>query len=507
MAAPAVTTWEGLLYGIGFALQPGILIYCVLGVVLGSFVGVLPGIGAMAAISLLLPVTYYITAEAALIMLAGVYYGAQYGGAVASILMRLPGTPQSAVTALDGYPMARSGRAGVALFAAMASSFAGSILGIAVLVLLAGWLTRAATAFGAADYAAMMILGLVAASTIGTERVAKSFAMVTLGLLLGCVGTDVNSGVQRFTFGQTELLDGINLVALAMGLFGVAEVIGNVRDPDRQAVAERIGLRAMMPGRDDVRRMGWPTLRGGALGSFFGALPGTGSTLSSFLSYAMERRVAKRPERFGHGAVEGVAGPESANNAAAITAFVPTLTLGIPGDPIMALMLGALVIHGIQPGPLMLEARPEMFWGLVASFGIGNLLLLILNLPLIGIWVAILRIPFRWLYPAILVFVCLGVYSVRGLTFDIVAVAVIGLAGYLLALARFSPALLLLGFVLGPLIETNLRRALLISRGDPMVFLERPIAVGFVLASAALLIASLWQAFRRHTGPDRPRTT
>ena len=492
-----MTTWEGLLYGIGFALQPGVLAYCLLGVALGTFVGVLPGIGAMAAISLLLPVTYYITAEAALIMLAGVYYGAQYGGAVASILMRLPGTPQSAVTTLDGYPMARDGRAGVALFAAMTSSFAGSVLGIVVLVMLAGWLSRAATAFGAADYAAMMILGLVAASSIGTARPAKGFAMVTLGLLLGCVGTDVNSGVQRFTFGRTELLDGINLVALAMGLFGVAEVIANVRDPDRQSVTERIDLRRLVPGRDDLRRMGWPTLRGSALGSFFGALPGTGSTLSSFLSYAMERRIARRPERFGRGAIEGVAGPEAANNAAAITAFVPTLTLGIPGDPIMALMLGALVIHGIQPGPLMLEARPEMFWGLVASFGIGNLLLLVLNLPLIGLWVAMLRVPFRWFYPAILVFVCLGVYSVRGLTFDIVAVAAIGLAGYLLALAAFSPALLLLGFVLGPLIETNLRRALLISRGDPMVFLERPIAAGFVLATVALLLAGLWQAWRR----------
>jgi TctA family transporter len=492
-----MTTWEGLLYGIGFALRTEVLSYCLLGVVLGTFVGVLPGIGAMAAISLLLPITYYISPEAALIMLAGVYYGAQYGGAVASILMRLPGTPQSAVTTLDGYPMAQQGRAGVALFVAMMSSFLGSVIGIAVLVILAGWLSRAAVAFGAADYAAMMILGLVAAATIGTARPAKGFAMVVLGLLLGCVGTDVNSGVQRFTFGQTELLDGINLVALAMGLFGVAEVIANIRDPERQRLSTRIGLRTLMPTRADLRAMGWPTIRGSALGSFFGALPGTGSTLSSFLSYAMERRIARNPDRFGKGAVEGVAGPEAANNSAAITAFVPTLTLGIPGDPIMALMLGALVIHGIQPGPLMLEARPEMFWGLVASFGIGNLILLVLNLPLIGIWVAMLRIPFRWLYPAILVFLCLGVYSVRGLTYDIAAVALIGLAGYLLALARFSPALLLLGFVLGPLIETNLRRALLISRGDPMVFLERPIAAGFVTVTVALLILSAWQAGRR----------
>ena len=496
-----MTTWEGLLYGIAFALRPEVLAYCVLGVVLGTFVGVLPGIGAMAAISLLLPITYYISPEAALIMLAGVYYGAQYGGAVASILLRLPGTPQSAVTTLDGYPMAQQGRAGVALFVAMMSSFLGSVIGIAVLVMLAGWLSRAAVAFGAADYAAMMILGLVAAATIGTARPAKGFAMVTLGLLLGCVGTDVNSGVQRFTFGQTELLDGINLVALAMGLFGVAEVIANIRDPERQRLTTRIGLRALMPTRADLRAMGWPTLRGSALGGFFGALPGTGSTLSSFLSYAMERRIARDPARFGKGAVEGVAGPEAANNSAAITAFVPTLTLGIPGDPIMALMLGALVIHGIQPGPLMLEARPEMFWGLVASFGIGNLLLLILNLPLIGIWVALLRIPFRWLYPAILIFLCLGVYSVRGLGFDIAAVAVIGFVGYLLARADFSPALLLLGFVLGPLIETNLRRALLISRGDPMVFLERPIAAGFVLLTVALLVFSVWQVWRRRM-PD-----
>ena len=492
-----MTTWEGLLFGIGFALQPEVLIYCVLGVVLGTFVGVLPGIGAMAAISLLLPITFYITPEAALIMLAGVYYGAQYGGAVSSILLRLPGTPQSAVTTLDGYPMARDGRAGVALFTAMISSFTGSVIGIIVLVMLAGWLSRVATAFGAADYAAMMILGLVAASTIGSAHPAKGFAMVTLGLLLGCVGTDVNSGAQRFTLGRTELLDGINLVALAMGMFGVAEVIANARNPDRQGVSARIGLRRMMPGLDDLRRIPFPVLRGSALGSFFGALPGTGSTLSSFLSYSMERRVARQPERFGKGAIEGVAGPESANNSAAITAFAPTLTLGIPGDPIMALMLGALVIHGIQPGPLMLAARPEMFWGLIASFGIGNLLLLVLNLPLIGIWVAMLRIPFNYLYPAILVFLCLGVYSVRGLPFDIMAVAVIGLAGYLLALARFSPALLLLGFVLGPLIETNLRRAFLISRGDPMVFLERPIAAGFVIATLALLLLPLWQAWRR----------
>ncbi|WP_410216600.1 tripartite tricarboxylate transporter permease [Paracoccus sp. (in: a-proteobacteria)] len=491
-----MTTMDGLAQGLMVALQPSVLIYSLFGALLGTLVGVLPGIGAMAAITLLLPITYYISSEAALVMLAAVYYGAQYGGAVASILLRLPGTPQSAVTTLDGYPMAQQGRAGVALFTAMISSFAGSMLGIVMLVLLAGWLSRLATQFGAAEYAAMMVMGLVAASAVGTGRTSKSLAMVVVGLILGCVGTDVNSGAQRFTFGQVQLMDGINLVALAMGLFGLAEVIGNIRQAERQGVPQRVSLRQLVPTRDDVRRLFAPITRGTLLGGFFGALPGTGSTISSFLSYALERRVARQPERFGKGAIEGIAGPEAANNSASITAFVPTLTLGIPGDPIMALMLGALVIHGIQPGPMMLEAHPDMFWGLVVSFGIGNLFLLILNLPLIGIWVSMLRIPFRWLYPAIIVFVCLGVYSVRGSTFDIIMVAGIGALGHALAVASFSPALLLLGFVLGPLIETNLRRALLISRGDPMIFVERPIACAFLVAAALLLLLPLLKSLR-----------
>ncbi|MFC0198870.1 tripartite tricarboxylate transporter permease [Paracoccus rhizosphaerae] len=495
-----MTTLEGLAHGLTVALQPSVLIYSLFGALLGTLVGVLPGIGAMAAITLLLPITYYISSEAALVMLAAVYYGAQYGGAVASILLRLPGTPQSAVTTLDGYPMAQQGRAGVALFTAMVSSFAGSMLGIVILVALAGVLGRLATSFGAAEYAAMMVMGLVAASTIGEGRPAKSLSMVVLGVLLGCVGTDVNSGVQRFTFGQVQLLDGINLVALAMGLFGLAEVIGNIRKAERDGPPPHVSLRQLVPSRDDLRRIVAPIGRGTALGGFFGALPGTGSTISSFLGYALERRVARQPERFGQGAIEGIAGPEAANNSAAITAFVPTLTLGIPGDPIMALMLGALVIHGIQPGPMMLEAHPDMFWGLVVSFGIGNLFLLALNLPLIGIWVSMLRIPFRWLYPAIIVFVCLGVYSVRGSTFDIVMVAGIGAIGYALAVAAFSPALLLLGFVLGPLIETNLRRALLVSRGDLMTFVERPVACGFVIATVLLLALPLLKGLRRNGG-------
>ncbi len=478
---------DGLMHGLSVALQPSILIYSLFGAFLGTFVGVLPGIGAMAAITLLLPITYYISPEAAIVMLAGVYYGAQYGGAVASILLRLPGTPQSVVTTLDGYPLAQKGRAGLALFTSMISSFSGSLLGIAILIGLAGWLSQVATAFGAADYAAMMIMGLIAASTISSSNTAKNLAMVVLGLILGLIGTDVNSGVQRFTFGQTELMDGLNMVALAMGLFGVAEVINNIGNADRHARPDRVRLSSLIPSWDEIKRLPLPILRGTSIGGFFGALPGTGSTISSFLAYALERRVSKTPDRFGEGQMEGISAPEAANNSASITAFVPTLTLGIPGDPIMALMLGALVIHGVQPGPQMLEARPDMFWGLVVSFGIGNLFLLLINLPLIGIWVSMLRIPFRWLYPAIIVFISLGVYSVRGSSLDIIMVAGIGIIGHALSRAKFNPALLLLGFVLGPLIETNLRRAMLIARGDPMTFVERPIACGFVIATLVLI--------------------
>ncbi|WP_417256406.1 tripartite tricarboxylate transporter permease [Celeribacter halophilus] len=492
-----MTTFEGLMHGLSVALHPSVLVYSLFGAILGTFVGVLPGIGAMAAITLLLPITYYVSSEAALVMLAGVYYGAQYGGAVASILLRLPGTPQSAVTTLDGYPMAQNGRAGLALFTSMISSFSGSMLGIIVLIFLAEWLSGVATKFGAADYAAMMIMGLVAASTVGSGRPAKNLAMVVLGLIIGVIGTDVNSGLQRFTFGRTELMDGVNLVALAMGLFGAAEVISNIRNTERSTPVARIPLRELLPSRAELKRLPAPILRGSTLGSFFGALPGTGSTISSFLSYALERRVSREPKKFGTGQIEGISGPEAANNSASISAFVPTLTLGIPGDPIMALMLGALVIHGVQPGPMMLENSPDMFWGLVASFAIGNLFLLFINLPLIGIWVNMLRIPFRWLYPAIIVFISMGVYSVRGSSFDIAMVAGIGIIGYALSRAKFSPALLLLGFVLGPLIETNLRRAMLISRGDPMVFIERPIACVFVVLTAVLILWALISAFRK----------
>ncbi|MWD28912.1 tripartite tricarboxylate transporter permease [Aquicoccus sp. SCR17] len=499
-----MNTFEGLLYGLSVATQPTVLFYCFVGVFLGTFIGVLPGVGALAAISLLLPVTYYIQPEAALVMLAGVYYGAQYGGSIAAILLRLPGTPQSAVTAIEGYPLARQGRAGLALFSAMSGSFIGSMLGILILVLFAPLLAKIGTKFGAAEYASMMLLGLVAASTVGATSPAKSMAMVVVGMILGCIGTDVNSGAMRFTFGQTALLDGVNLVALAMGLFGISEVISNIRGSDERKLREKVGLREMLKERRELRRIIFPAIRGTGLGAFFGALPGTGGVIATFISYATERKVTRTPERFGNGAVEGVAGPEAANNSGAITAFIPTLTLGIPGDVVMALMLGAMIIHGIQPGPLMLVERPEMFWGLIASFGIGNLFLLVLNLPLIGIWVALLRIPFSLLYPAIVVFVCIGVYSVRGSTFDVYSVVVIGAAGYALSLMKFNPALLLLGFVLGPLIETNLRRALLLSRGDLLVFFERPISAGFMAAIIALILWGLFTSIRSRRGGSAP---
>jgi TctA family transporter len=487
---------NGLMIGLEAAMNPVTLMYCFIGVFLGTLIGVLPGIGALATISLLLPVTYHIPPTAAIVMLAGVYYGAQYGGSTASILLNLPGTPSSAVTTLDGYPMAKQGRAGVALFMTTVASFVGSMLGILVLVLFSPAIAELGLKFGPAEYFAMMLLGLIAASALASGSPAKGFAMVVFGLLLGTVGTDINSGQARFDFGIPELTDGINLVALAMGMFGIAEVISSINQVRAGEIREDINMRTMTPTREDLRQSIMPMLRGTAVGSFFGALPGTGASIASFMSYAVEKKVAKDPSRFGHGAIEGVTGPEAANNAASQTAFVPTLSLGIPGDAVMALMLGALIIHGIQPGPLLMTQQPELFWGLIVSFGIGNVMLLILNLPLIGMWVAILRIPYRVLFPAILVFISLGVYSVNNNTFDVYMVAFIGAIGYMLAVLKFEAAPLLLGFVLGPLMEENLRRALLLSRGDMMTFIERPISAGFLLFGAAIMLWSLWTSAR-----------
>ncbi len=488
---------SGLLLGLQTAMQPEILLYCFIGVFLGTLIGVLPGIGALAAISLLLPITFHLEPTAAIVMLAGVYYGAQYGGSTASILLNLPGTPSSAVACLDGYPMAKQGRAGVALFMTTVASFIGSMLGIVALVAFAPGIAEVGLLFGAAEYFSIMLLGLIAAATLAAGSPLKGLAMVLFGLLLGTVGTDVNSGVPRFDFEIPELMDAISLVALAMALFGIAELISSVNLKRDGEVKEKITLRSMLPSREDVRQSVRPMLRGSGIGGFMGALPGTGPSIAAFMSYAVEKKVAKDPSRFGKGAIEGVTAPESANNAAAQTAFVPTLSLGIPGDAVMALMLGALIIHGIQPGPMLMTAQPELLWGLIVSFAIGNIMLVILNLPLVGIWVSILRIPYHVLYPAILVFICLGVYSVNNNVFDVYMTAVLGVLGYVLLKLRFEPAPLLLGFVLGPMIEENLRRAMLLSRGDPSTFIERPISAVVLGLCAALLLWTAYAALKR----------
>jgi TctA family transporter len=488
---------SGLMLGLQTALQPEVLLFCFIGVFLGTLIGVLPGIGALAAISLLLPITFHLEPTAAIVMLAGVYYGAQYGGSTAAILLNLPGTPSSAVACLDGYPMAKQGRAGVALFMTTIASFIGSMLGIAVLVAFAPSIAEVGLQFGAAEYFSIMLLGLVAAATLAAGSPIKGLAMVVFGLLLGTVGTDVNSGVPRFDFDIPELMDAISLVALAMAIFGVAELIASINFKRDGTVKSKITLRSMTPTRQDVKQSIMPMLRGTGIGSFLGALPGTGPTIASFMSYAVEKRVAKDPSRFGKGAIEGVTAPEASNNAAAQTAFVPTLSLGIPGDAVMALMLGALIIHGIQPGPMLMTEQPELFWGLIVSFAIGNIMLVILNLPLVGIWVSILRIPYHVLYPAILVFICLGVYSVNNNVFDIYMTAVLGVMGYLMLKLRFEAAPLLLGFVLGPMMEENLRRAMLLSRGDPSTFIERPISATVLAMCAALLLWTLYAAVKR----------
>ena len=488
-----------LALGLGVALAPAMLFACFVGVAVGTLVGVLPGIGAMATISMLLPATYHLEPTAAIVMLAGVYYGAQYGGSTASILLNLPGTPSSAVACLDGYPMARAGRAGVALFMTAVASFVGAMTGVLLLVGFTPSIAALAMRFGPYEYFAVMLLGLVTASSLVAGAPLKGMAMVVLGLLLGTVGTDVQTGVRRYDFGVPELGDGLSLVALATGMFGVAEVVASIGRVRPAGDGSRVALRSMWPARADWRAA-WPAmLRGSAVGSFFGALPGTGAAIAAFMAYAVEKRIARSPERFGHGAIEGIAAPEAANNAAAQTAFVPTLSLGIPGDAMTALMVGALIIHGIQPGPLMIADQPAMFWGLVASFVVGNLMLVVLNIPLVGIWVAMLRIPYRVLYPAIVAFVCVGVYSVNRNAFDVLMVAAIGAAGHLLAVLRFPVAPMLLGFVLGPLMEEQLRRALLLARGDATVFLQRPISAG-LLALVALVLGWTALAALRRTG-------
>jgi putative tricarboxylic transport membrane protein len=481
--------FSNLAHGFGIALSPTNLLYCMMGVTLGTFVGVLPGIGSLATIAMLLPITFHLDATAALIMLAGIYYGAMCGGSTTSILVNLPGTAAHAVTCIDGYPMAKQGRAAAALvITTIASVFAG-IVATMVIAMAAPSLARVALNFGAPEYFSLMVLALLAAAVISQGAIVKSLAMAAFGLLLGMSGTDLESGVPRYTFGHPELWDGINFIVIAMGLFGFAEVISNLeRHAGRDVFKVVVGWRQMIPKREDLAQ-GWKAiLRGTVVGATLGPLPAAGAALSSFMAYSIEKRSAKDPSRFGKGAIEGVAAPEAANNAAAQTGFIPTLTLGIPGDSVGALVLGALMIHGIAPGPTVMTRYADLFWGLVASMFIGNMMLLVLNLPMIGIWVRMLTIPYRLLYPAVLFFISVGVYSVNNSVFDVLLSAGFGLLGYIFIKLGCEPAPLLLGFILGPMMEENFRRAMLMSRGNPFVFLTRPLSLAFLVLAVLLAV-------------------
>ena len=463
------------------------LMYCFIGVFLGTAIGVLPGIGPLATIAMLLPITYQLSdPTTALIMLAGIYYGSQYGGSTTAILVNLPGESASVVTVLDGYQMARQGRAGPALaIAALGSFFAGTVATF-MLAAFAPPLAEIAFKFGPAEYFSLMVLGLVAAVVLANGSVVKALAMVVLGLLLGMIGTDVNSGVARFSFDIPELTDGVEFAVVAMGMFGFAEIILNLEHKeDRSILAGKI--KGLMPSLADLKAAAWPIVRGTALGSFLGILPGGGATLSSFSSYALEKKMSKTPERFGKGAIEGVAGPEAANNAGSQMSFVPMLTLGLPTNAVMALMIAAMMIHNIQPGPQVMSSNPTLFWGLICSMWIGNVMLVILNLPMIGLWIKLLTIPYRLLYPAILLFCCIGAYSVNNNVFDVMMTIPFAILGYAFKKLDCEPAPLLLGFVLGKLMEEYLRRALTISRGDPMVFLTRPLSLTLLIIAAVLL--------------------
>ena len=478
---------DNLALGFSTALTFQNLLYCFIGCLLGTMIGVLPGLGPIATIAMLLPATYALPPVAALIMLAGIYYGAQYGGSTTAILVNIPGESSSVVTAIDGYQMARRGRAGVALFTAGFGSFFAGCVATLVLAAFAAPLSEIAFKFGPAEYFSLMVLGLIGAVVLASGSLIKAIGMIVLGLLLGLVGTDVNSGAARYSFDIPELTDGIGFVAIAMGVFGFAEIMNNLEQKEkRETFLDKVT--SLWPSKEDFKRMMPSILRGTGIGSILGVLPGGGAPLAAFAAYSLEKKTSKHSEEFGKGAIEGVAGPESANNAASQTSFIPLLTLGIPPNAVMALMVGAMTIHNIQPGPQVMSSNPALFWGLIASMWIGNLMLIILNLPLIGVWVKMLTIPYRHLYPAILVFCCIGVYTVNNTNFDIFMTAAFGIAGYLFYKLGCEAPPLLLGFVLGPMMEENFRRALLLARGDFTVFFTRPLSLGLLVAAAALVV-------------------
>src|SRR5512134_1830706 len=485
-----------LLLGFSVAVTPIHLLYALIGVMLGTLIGVLPGIGPVATIAMLLPITFNLSPVAALIMLAGIYYGAQYGGSTTAILVNLPGEASSVVTCLDGYQMARQGRAGPALAIAGLGSFFAGCVATLILATFAPPLAELAFKFGPAERFSLMVLGLVAAVTLARGSLVKAVAMIVLGILLGLVGADPEVGRMRYTFGLPQLTDGIGVAVVAMGIFAFGEIISNLeRSGEREVYASHV--KGLWLSREDFRLAWKPVLRGTGIGSLLGILPGGGAVLGAFGSYMVEKKLARDPSRFGKGAIEGVAGPEAANNAGAQTSFIPLLTLGIPSNAVMALMVGAMIIHGIQPGPQVMTERPELFWGMIASMWIGNLVLVILNLPLIGVWVWLLTVPYRLLYPAILVLSCIGIYSLNNSVFDVGLAVVFGFLGYVFIKLQCEPAPLLLGFVLGPMLEENLRKAMTISRGDPSVFVTRPISLTMLALAALLLLLVVLPAVRR----------
>ncbi|MGR3376351.1 tripartite tricarboxylate transporter permease [Salipiger abyssi] len=475
--------------GASIALSWSAIFYCFLGVTLGMIVGVLPGIGPLPAIAMLLPLTFYIDPSEAIIMLAGIYYGGQYGGSTASILLNLPGTPAAAVTCLEGYPMAKNGRASVALFMTAIASLVGSMVGIVLVASFAPVLARFALEFGAAEYFSLMVFALFAAAAVGGSDILKSLSMVVIGLILGIVGQDVTSGTFRFTFGLPAIADGLNIVAVAMGVFGVSEIISTIAMRSHATTFEKFSFSSMMPTREEWRQSAPAMGRGSAIGAVAGILPGAGAAMASFVAYAVELRLSRVPHLFGKGRIEGLTAPESANNATAQAAFIPTLTLGVPGDAVMAVMIGALMIHGITPGPTFIAENPTMFWGLVVSFFVGNLLLVLLNIPFVGIWTRLLQVPYNALFPIILVLVSIGVYSINSSVVDIYLVLGFGIFGLVMARLGFPPAPLVLAFILSPMMEENFRRALLLSRGDFSTFVTSPISAVFLgLCLVALLI-------------------
>ncbi|MCE2745079.1 MAG: tripartite tricarboxylate transporter permease [Burkholderiales bacterium] len=472
------------------------LLFCLIGVFLGTAIGVLPGLGPTATIAMLLPITFGLPPVSSLIMLSGIYYGAQYGGSTTAILVNLPGESSSVVTALDGYQMARQGKAGKALATAAIGSFVAGTFATVLLALFAPPLADIALQFGAAEYFSLMVVGLVASVVLASGSLLQAFGMIVLGLLMGMAGTDVNSGLERYTFDSPFMAEGINFVILAMGMFGLGEIIKNLEEEHlRSAMVSKV--EGLLPNKNDLKRMAWPIIRGTGLGSLLGILPGGGAMLASFASYSIEKKISKTPEQFGKGAIEGVAGPESANNAGAQTSFIPLLTLGIPSNPVMALMIGAMIIQGITPGPAVMTEQPALFWGIIVSMWIGNMFLVVLNLPLIGIWVKMISVPYHFLYPMILVFCCIGVFSLGNKLFDVYLLAGFGVLGYIFSKLKCEPAPLLLGFILGPMMEEYLRRALLLSRGDFSVLVTRPISATMLAIAVIALIVVFLPSIRK----------